>query len=54
VVLTNAKANINEVTTSITGPKEGGLSVENAGEKAFKSAVPDVWAKVKDKILGDL
>jgi len=54
VVLTNAKAHINEVTTNITGPKEGGLSAENAGEKAFKSAVMDVWAKVKDKILGDL
>jgi len=54
IILTNAKANINEITTSITGPKEGGLSVENAGEKAFRSAVPEVWAKVKDKIMGDL
>jgi hypothetical protein len=54
MVLTNAKTNINEVVTSITGPKEGGFSVQNAGEKAFNSAVPDVWAKIKDKILGDL
>jgi hypothetical protein len=54
VVLTNAKNNINEVATSITGPKEGGLSAENAGEKAFRSAIPDVWAKVKTQILGDL
>jgi len=54
IVLTNAKANIDEITTSITGPKEGGLNAENAGEKAFRSAALDVWAKVKDKILGDL
>jgi len=54
IVLTNTKNNINEVTTSITGPKEGGLSAENAGEKAFRSAIPDVWAKVKVQILGDL
>jgi hypothetical protein len=54
VVLTNAKTNINEVIASITGPKEGGLSAENAGEKAFNSAIPDVWAKIKDKVLGDL
>ena len=54
VFLSNAKTNTNEITTSLTGPKEGGLSVENAGEKAFRSAVPEVWAKVKDKILGDL
>jgi hypothetical protein len=54
VFLINAKTNINEVTLSLTGPKEGGLSIENAGEKAFRSAVPEVWAKVKDKILGDL
>jgi len=54
IVLTNTKTNVNEVTTSITGPKEGGLSAENAGEKAFRSAIPDVWAKVKVQILGDL
>jgi len=54
VILANTKTNINEVTISITGPKEGDLSVENAGEKAFRSAVSEVWAKVKDKILGDL
>jgi tryptophan 2,3-dioxygenase len=54
VFLSNAKTNINELATSLTGPKEGGLSVENAGEKAFRSAVPEVWAKVKDKILEDL
>jgi len=54
VVLTNAKTNAIEVVASITGPKEGGLSAENAGEKAFRSAVPDVWSKVKDKILGNL
>ncbi|MDR2999881.1 MAG: hypothetical protein LBU89_01340 [Fibromonadaceae bacterium] len=53
IILTNAKANINEVTLSITGPKEGGLSTENATEKAFRAAVSDVWDKVKDKILGD-
>ena len=54
IVLTNTKTNVNEVTTSITGPKEGGLSAENAGEKAFRSAVPDVWDKIKVQILGDL
>jgi hypothetical protein len=54
VVLTNAKTNINEVVTSIIGTKEGGLSAENAGEKAFRSAVLDVWAKVKAQIQGDL
>jgi hypothetical protein len=54
VVLTNAKTNAIEAVASITGPKEGALSAENAGEKAFRSAVPDIWAKVKDKILGNL
>jgi hypothetical protein len=54
VILTNTKTNINEVATSIMGPKEGGLSAENAGEKAFRSAVLDVWAKVKAQIKGDL
>lgn len=54
VVLTNAKTDVNEITTSITGPKEGGLSAENAGEKALRSAVLDVWNKVKAQILGDL
>ncbi len=54
VILTNTKTKANEITASITGPKEGGLSVENAGEKAFRSAASEVWASVKDKILGDL
>jgi len=54
VILTNAKTNVNEVVASITGPKEGGSSAENVGEKAFRSAVSDVWNKVKDKILGNL
>jgi len=54
VILTNAKTNINEVIANITGPKEGGLTAENAGEKAFMAAIPVVWAKVKDKIPGDL
>jgi len=54
VVLTNAKTYVNEITTSITGPKEGGLNAENAGEKALRSAVLEVWNKVKAQILGDL
>ena len=54
VILTNAKTNVNEVVASITGPKEGGSSAENVGEKALRSAALDVWAKVKTQILGDL
>jgi len=54
VILSNTKTNTNEIILNITGPKEGGLSAENAEEKAFRSAVSEVWAKVKDKILGDL
>jgi hypothetical protein len=49
VILTNTKTNKNELTISVTGPKEGGLTVENAGEKAFRAAASDVWTKVKEK-----
>jgi hypothetical protein len=52
--LTNTKTGRNELTINITGQKQGGLNAEKAGERAFKSVVGEVWAKVKDKILENL
>jgi len=43
-----------EIETKSELRSSGGLSAENAGEKAFRSAIPDVWAKIKVQILGDL
>ena len=51
VTLANARTGKNEVLLTVNGRKEGGLSAEKAEEKAFKSAVPEVWGKLKDKIL---
>jgi hypothetical protein len=53
-ILQNVKTGRNELTVNITGQKQGGLSAEKAGEKALRLVVPDVWAKVKDKVLENL
>jgi len=51
VVLTNVKTGANEITITVNGRKEGGLNENDAGERAFKSAVVEVWEKIKDKIM---
>jgi hypothetical protein len=53
-ILQNTKTGRNELTINITGQKQSGLSTQKAEEKAFKSVVPDVWVKVKDKVLENL
>jgi len=50
-VLTNAKTGRNELTITVNGRKEGGLNEYDAGERAFKSAFPELWSKIKDKIM---
>ncbi|MDR1812544.1 MAG: hypothetical protein LBQ87_06940 [Candidatus Fibromonas sp.] len=47
VALTNAKTGKNEILLTVNGKKASALDAEKAGEKAFKSVVPDVWAKIK-------
>jgi len=49
VALSNARTGKNEVLLTVNGRKEGGLNKKKAEEKAFKSAVPEVWGKIKDK-----
>jgi len=51
VVLTNVKTGKNELTITVNGRKEGGLNEQDAGERAFKSAFPELWSKIKDKIM---
>ncbi|MCL1966526.1 MAG: hypothetical protein FWF67_01445 [Fibromonadales bacterium] len=50
-VLTNVKTGKNELTITVNGRKEGGLNEQDAGERAFKSAFPELWSKIKDKIM---
>jgi hypothetical protein len=50
-VLTNARTGKNELTITVNGRKEGGLNEQDAGERAFKSAFPELWSKIKDKIM---
>ena len=54
IVLQNVKTGKNELTLNIEGQNGGGLNAEQAQERAFRSVVPDVWAKIKDKILENL
>ena len=49
--LTNVKTGKNETLITVNGKKEGGLTAQAAGEEAFKSAVLEVWTKIKDKML---
>jgi len=51
VVLTNVRTGANEITITVNGRKEGGLNENDAGERAFKSAVVELWSKIKDKIM---
>ncbi|MDR1830666.1 MAG: hypothetical protein LBQ76_07855, partial [Candidatus Fibromonas sp.] len=51
VALANVKTGKNEVLLTVNGQKEGALNAEKAEQAAFKSVVPEVWAKVKDKFL---
>jgi hypothetical protein len=51
VVLTNVRTGKNEITITVNGRKEGGLSEQDAGERAFKSAAAELWSKIKDKIM---
>jgi len=51
VIFTNAETGKNEITITVNGRKEGALNEYNAGERAFRSAAAEVWAKIKDKIL---
>ena len=53
VVLTNALTGKAEVTTTISGPKEGGTDARSAGEEAFKSVVPKIWKAVKGKLAAN-
>jgi len=50
-ILTNVKTGKNELTITVNGRKEGGLNEQDAGERAFKSAFPELWSKIKDKIM---
>jgi len=50
-ILTNARTGKNELTITVNGRKEGGLNAQDAGERAFKSAFPELWSKIKDKIM---
>jgi len=50
-VFTNVKTGKNELTITVNGRKEGGLNEYDAGERAFKSAFPELWSKIKDKIM---
>jgi len=51
VIFTNAETGKNEITITVNGRKEGALTEYNAGERAFRSAAAEIWAKIKDKIL---
>jgi hypothetical protein len=51
VTLTNNKTGRNEVTATITGPKEGGMNPRAAGEEAFKAVIPEIWGRIKGKIM---
>ena len=53
VVLTNALTGKAEITTTISGPKEGGTDARGASEAAFKSAVPEIWKAVKGKLAAN-
>ena len=54
IVLANTKTGRNELTINFTGQKQGALNARNAGERALRSVVPDVWARIKDKIFENL
>jgi hypothetical protein len=51
VVLTNVRTRKNEITITVNGRKEGGLSEQDTGERAFRSAAAELWSKIKDKIM---
>jgi hypothetical protein len=51
VALTNARTGKNETLITVNGQKEGALNAQKAEQEAFKSVVPEVWAKIKDKFL---
>ncbi|MDR0307536.1 MAG: hypothetical protein LBI42_11975 [Chitinispirillales bacterium] len=51
VELINTKTGKNETLITINGPKEGGVNAQAAAQLALRTAVPDVWAKIKDKIV---
>ncbi|MCL2688845.1 MAG: hypothetical protein FWE57_03220 [Chitinispirillia bacterium] len=50
VNLINTKTNKSEALINVNGPKEGSMTAQSAAEAAFKSAVPVIWAQIKDKI----
>ncbi|GBU23654.1 hypothetical protein R83H12_00270 [Fibrobacteria bacterium R8-3-H12] len=50
-VLANVRTGKNELTITVNGRKEGGLNGRDAGERAFRSAFPELWSKIKDKIM---
>jgi hypothetical protein len=54
MTLTNAKTGRNEFTVNVTGQKQGGLSAQKAGEKALKSVIPDIWAKIENKVMENI
>jgi len=51
VTFANVETGKNEITITVNGRKEGALNEYKAGERAFRSAAAEVWAKIKDKIL---
>lgn len=51
VTLTNVKTGKNEVTTTVTGPKESGRDAHKAAENAFLAVVPEIWGKIKGRIM---
>ena len=51
VSLINTKTANPEAVINVKGPKEGGMTAQAAAEAAFKSVVPLIWVKIKDKIV---
>lgn len=47
--LTNVKTSKNEALIIIDNPKGGGLTIEKAGEDAFRFVAAEVWTKIKEK-----
>lgn len=51
VTLSNVRTGINEITATVNGKKAGGLDTEEASKESFKVVVPEVWEKVRGKVL---
>lgn len=50
-VLTNVRTGRNELTITVNGQREGHLNAYDAGNLAFRTVAPDVWAKISEKFV---